>query len=80
MGKLGITVVCLGTLFAIIAGAALDHDFLLIVTKGDNIPIVGMLIIVIFFTWISMAQGLEHDRIIEETDGDMQAVYDEMCK
>ena len=80
MGKIGITLLCLGTLFAIIAGATIDHDFLLIVTKGDNIPIVGMLIIVIFFTWISIAQGMEHDRIIEETEGDMQQVYDEMCK
>jgi hypothetical protein len=80
MGKIGITLVCLGTLLAIIVGAAIDHDFLLIVTKGDNSPIVGMLILVIFFTWISMAQGVENDRIIEETDGDMQAVYDEMCK
>jgi hypothetical protein len=35
---------------------------------------------VIFFTWISIAQGMEHDRIIEETEGDMQQVYDEMCK
>ena len=80
MGKVGITLVCVGTLLAIIAGAAVDHDFLLIVTKGDNIPIVGMLILVIFFTWISLAQGVENDRIIEDTDGDMQQVYDEMCK
>jgi len=80
MGKIGITLLCLGTLLSIIVGALVDHDFLLIVTKGDNIPIVGMLILVIFFTWISMAQCVEHDRIIEETDGDMQAVYDEMCR
>lgn len=80
MGKIGITFVCVGTLFLIIFGAAIDHDFLLIVTKGDNIPIVGMLLLVIFFTWLSMSQGLENDRIIEKTDGDMQSVYDEMCK
>jgi hypothetical protein len=28
------------------------QNFLAIVTKPDNIPIVGMLILVIFFSWI----------------------------
>ena len=30
------------------------HNFLEIVTKPDNIPIVAMLILVIFFTWLGM--------------------------
>lgn len=80
MGKLGITAVCLGILGVVVGGAAVNHDFLLIVTKGDNIPIVGMLLLVVFFTWLGMSQGLEHDRILDDTDGDMQALYDEMCK
>ena len=80
MGKLGITVVCVGILALIIAGAAVNHHFFLIVTKGDNIPIIGMLLMLMFVTWLGLSQAIRHDRILEETDGDKQALYDEMCK
>jgi hypothetical protein len=42
------------------------HNFLEIVTKPDNIPIVGMLILVIFFTWLGMRQALKNDQLMEE--------------
>jgi len=42
------------------------HNFLEIVTKPDNIPIVGMLILVIFFTWLGMKEGLKNDKLAEE--------------
>ena len=42
------------------------HNFLAIVTKPDNIPIVAMLILVIFFTWLGMKQALKNDELIEE--------------
>ena len=36
--------------------------FLEIVTKPDNIPIVGMLILVLFFTWVGLRQAVRNDR------------------
>ncbi len=35
------------------------HNFLEIVTKPDNIPIVAMLILVVFFTWLGMKEAFE---------------------
>ena len=42
------------------------QDFLEIVTKPDNIPIVGMLILVVFFTWLGMKEALKNDKLVEE--------------
>jgi hypothetical protein len=42
------------------------EQFLDILTKPDNIPIVGMLFLVLFFTWIGLKQALRHDRLIEQ--------------
>jgi hypothetical protein len=42
------------------------HNFLEIVTKPDNIPIVAMLILVIFFTWLGMREALKNDKLAEE--------------
>ncbi len=42
------------------------QNFLEIVTKPDNIPILGMLLLVLFFTWIGLRQGLKNDRLREE--------------
>ncbi len=42
------------------------QNFLEIVTKPDNIPIVGMLLLVLFFTWVALRQGLKNDRLREE--------------
>ena len=42
------------------------QNFLEIVTKPDNIPIVGMLILVIFFTWLGMKEALKNDKLVEE--------------
>ena len=38
-----------------------DSNFRLIVTKPDNVPIVGLLFLVNFFLWFSMKQGYEND-------------------
>ena len=46
------------------------HNFLEIVTKPDNIPIVAMLILVIFFTWLGMKQALKNDKLAEEGKAD----------
>jgi hypothetical protein len=52
--------------------------FLEIVTKPDNIPIVGMLILVIFFTWLGMKQAFKNDKLIE--DGKEDELPDQMWK
>ena len=46
------------------------ENFLTIVTKPDNIPIVGMLILVIFFSWLGLRQAFKHDKLIEQDKED----------
>ena len=43
-----------------------DADFLLIVSKPDNVPIVGMLFLVPFFTWFSMREAVRNDKRLAE--------------
>ena len=43
-----------------------DYDFRQIVGKPDNVPIVSMLFIVAFFTWIYFKRSVENDRRIAE--------------
>ncbi len=40
--------------------------FFEIVLKGDNLPIAGLIPIVIFFTWLALSQGLHNDRLIRQ--------------
>jgi hypothetical protein len=42
------------------------QNFLEIVTKPDNIPILGMLLLVLFFTWLGLKQAAKNDKLIEE--------------
>ena len=39
----------------------IDPDFAAIVTKPDNVPIVGMVFLLGFFTWLGAAQAVEND-------------------
>ena len=41
--------------------SVLDPNFRLIVTKADNVPIVGMLFLVPFFTWYSLKEAVRND-------------------
>ncbi len=54
------------------------QNFLEIVTKPDNIPIVGMLLLVLFFTWIGLRQAFRHDRLSDE--GKKDEIPNEMWK
>lgn len=54
------------------------QNFLEIVTKPDNIPIVGMLLLVLFFTWLAMRQAFRHDKLIAE--GRKDEIPEEMWK
>ncbi|HEY7410104.1 MAG TPA: hypothetical protein VII13_05155 [Vicinamibacteria bacterium] len=51
---------------AFVGVSMLDHDFLLIVKKPDNVPIVAMLFMVGFFLWLSMYQAYDNDARIAE--------------
>ncbi|HWP66349.1 MAG TPA: hypothetical protein VNO26_10595 [Candidatus Limnocylindria bacterium] len=42
------------------------HQFIEILVKPDNIPIAGMLVLVLYFTYLSLRQALLNDRLIEE--------------
>ena len=41
--------------------AMTDPDFWLIVSKGDNVPIVGLVYLLGFFTWLATAKAVEND-------------------
>ncbi len=46
---------------AFVAFGLTDDNFRAIVAKPDNVPIVGMLFLVGFFSWVSMNLGLKND-------------------
>jgi len=43
-----------------------NANFRLIVTKADNVPIVGLIFMIFFFTWLAMWQAVKNDKRIEE--------------
>src|SRR5262245_18727333 len=49
---------------AFLAFGLTDPSFRAIVTKPDNVPIVGMLFLVAFFSWLSMYLALKNDERI----------------
>ena len=42
------------------------QNILEIATKPDNIPIVALLILVLFFSWLGLREALRNDKLIEE--------------
>lgn len=42
------------------------ENFLLILTKPDNVPIVGMLFVVVFFLGWGLKEGRRNDKLIEQ--------------
>jgi hypothetical protein len=62
----GAALILFPALFLFIALSMFDEDFYLIVTKPDNVPIVGMLFLVPFFTWFAMRQAVRNDKRIDE--------------
>jgi hypothetical protein len=49
-----------------------------IVGKGDNMPIAGLIPIIIFFTYLALDEGFRHDRLIKQ--GRQDEILDEMYK
>jgi len=41
-----------------------------IMLKPDNIPIVGLMVLVFFFTWLAFREARKNDRLIEEGRAD----------
>jgi hypothetical protein len=60
--SIGVGYGLLGALGAFFLFGAFDENFRLIITKPDNVPIVGLIFLLIFFTWYSMRQAVLNDR------------------
>ena len=56
----------LGVFFAF---GTFDPNFRLIVTKPDNVPIVGLIFLLLFFVWYSIREGVLNDRRIAAGNG-----------
>lgn len=54
------------------------QQFLQILTQADNIPIMGMLLLVLFFTFVALKQARRNDQLIER--GERDRIIDEMRK
>jgi len=62
--KKGIRVIFLG-LFTFFAFGLTDPNFRLIMTKPDNVPIVGLIFLVFFFLWLAMSQAIANDKRLD---------------
>jgi len=45
-------------------------QFVDIISKPDNMPVAGALILVVIFTWVSLKQAFFNDRLIRENRKD----------
>lgn len=45
-------------------------QFVDILLKPDNIPIVGLMVLVFFFTWIGLVQARRNDQLLAQGRGD----------
>jgi hypothetical protein len=62
----------LGFLGVFFAWGSFDPNFRLIVTKPDNVPIVGLIFLLIFFVWYSMREAVLNDRRIAAGQGPVE--------
>ena len=59
--------------FAVFFGlGGLDPNFRLIITKPDNVPIVGLIFLLVFFVWYSMKEAVLNDRRIAKGEGPIE--------
>jgi hypothetical protein len=54
------------------------EEIMKMVSKGDNMPIAGLIPLIIFFTYLSMSEAFRHDRLIRQ--GREDEILDEMYK
>src|SRR5256885_2222017 len=63
------TIGLLGLFFVV---GVFDPNFRLIVTKPDNVPIVGLIFLLVFFIWYSIREGVLNDRRIAAGAGPIE--------
>ncbi|MGB7220666.1 MAG: hypothetical protein WBD07_17845 [Vicinamibacterales bacterium] len=62
----------LGFLAVFFIFGVFDANFRLIVTKPDNVPIVGLIFLLVFFVWYSLREGVLNDRRITAGEGPIE--------
>ena len=62
----------LGFLAAFFVFGTFDPNFRLVVTKPDNVPIVGLIFLLVFFVWYSIREGVLNDRRIAAGEGPIE--------
>ncbi|MBI2835722.1 MAG: hypothetical protein HYX76_14975 [Acidobacteria bacterium] len=62
-GRVGYGLMAFLTVFFLFG--SFDRNFRLIVTKPDNVPIVGLIFVLLFFTWYAMAEAVKNDQRLE---------------
>src|SRR5712691_11088931 len=62
----------LGTLTVFFIFGTFDFNFRQIVTKPDNVPIVGLIFLLAFFVWYSIREGVLNDRRIAAGHGPIE--------
>ena len=66
------TILILVLVFVVIAAIKVQdwHQLWIISSAPDNIPIVAMLFLVPFFTWLGIKQALANDRLVDQLESD----------
>src|SRR5262245_15817152 len=64
----------LGVLAIFFGFGTLDPNFRLIVTKPDNVPIVGLIFLLVFFVWYAIREAVLNDRRIAAGQGPIEKV------
>src|SRR4051794_12719412 len=62
----------LGFLAAFFIFGTFDPNFRSVVTKPDNVPIVGLIFLLVFFVWYSLREGVLNDRRIAAGQGPIE--------
>jgi hypothetical protein len=62
----------LGALAVFFGFGTFDPNFRLIVTKPDNVPIVGLIFLLVFFVWYSVREAVLNDRRIAAGKGPIE--------
>src|SRR5262245_18830602 len=62
----------LAVLAIFVGFGTLDPNFRLIVTKPDNVPIVGLIFLLVFFVWYSVREGVLNDNRIAAGQGPIE--------
>ena len=62
----------LGLLLVFFVFGTFDPNFRLIVTKPDNVPIVGLIFLLVFFIWYSIREAVLNDRRIDAGQGPIE--------